>query len=201
MRMRFPLIAGVAISLIVTAAAVARLHAGQAAPAAGAHVILTPDQVKYAPIEIPGFASGVKIAAIHGDPNAESGMYVVRLQFPAGEIPRPLASERGKLDGSFRRVPPRDGRNGRCGQAHVLQARNVHVHSRQESALRWREGGDRDPAARSGAVQDRAGQTSQQDELGTQEFRGARADARLQAPRWTLGTGDRSRRSLTLRRT
>ena len=84
MRMRFPLIAGVAISLMVTAAAVARLHAGQAAPAAGTHVTLTPDQVKYAPIEIPGFASGVKIAVIHGDPNAESGMYVIRLQFPAG---------------------------------------------------------------------------------------------------------------------
>jgi uncharacterized RmlC-like cupin family protein len=33
---------------------------------------------------VPGFKSGMKIAAIHGDPNAESGMYVIRLQFPAG---------------------------------------------------------------------------------------------------------------------
>ena len=84
MRIRFPFVAGVAAALMVTAAAVARIHAGQPATTPAAHAILTPDQVKYAPIEIPGFASGLKLAAIHGDPNAETGTYVIRLQFPAG---------------------------------------------------------------------------------------------------------------------
>ena len=83
MRIRIPAIAGVAVSLM-TVAAVARTPAGQGTTAQATHAILTPDKVSYAPIEIPGFASGVKLAAIHGDPNAESGTYVIRLQFPAG---------------------------------------------------------------------------------------------------------------------
>jgi mannose-6-phosphate isomerase-like protein (cupin superfamily) len=73
---------GFALSLIALAGVVAPIDGRQAA-ASNAHAIMTPDQVKYAPIEVPGFATGLKIAVIHGDPNAESGMYVIRLQFPA----------------------------------------------------------------------------------------------------------------------
>jgi uncharacterized RmlC-like cupin family protein len=82
MRIRVAVTIGM-VSLMLMVGAVAWIHAQQAATDPAAHLILAPDQVKYAPIEIPGFASGVKIAAIHGDPNAESGMYVIRLQFPA----------------------------------------------------------------------------------------------------------------------
>jgi quercetin dioxygenase-like cupin family protein len=73
---------GLALSLIALAVVVVPTHARQAP--ANAHAVMTPDQLKYAPIEIPGFATGVKLAVVHGDPNAESGMYVIRLQFPAG---------------------------------------------------------------------------------------------------------------------
>jgi len=83
MRTRIAAVVGV-VSLMVMVEAVAPIRARQAATEPTAHLILAADQVKYAPIEIPGFASGLKIAAIHGDPNAESGMYVIRLQFPAG---------------------------------------------------------------------------------------------------------------------
>lgn len=74
---------GLALSLIALAGVVDPIDARQA-PAPNVHAITTPDQIKYGPIEIPGFASGVKIAVIHGDPNAASGTYVIRLQFPAG---------------------------------------------------------------------------------------------------------------------
>jgi uncharacterized RmlC-like cupin family protein len=60
------------------------MEGGQAAPNASTHAVVQPGDVKFGPIEVPGFASGMQIAAIHGDPNAESGMYVIRLRFPAG---------------------------------------------------------------------------------------------------------------------
>ena len=56
----------------------------QAASEPATHAVVTADQVKFAPIEIPGFASGLKIAVVHGDPNATSGSYVIRLVFPDG---------------------------------------------------------------------------------------------------------------------
>jgi len=49
-----------------------------------AHVAVPAATVTFGPIDVPGFDPGMKIAAIHGDPNAESGFYVVRLAFPAG---------------------------------------------------------------------------------------------------------------------
>jgi quercetin dioxygenase-like cupin family protein len=61
----------------------ARLTAAQAADPSK-HITVPAADVKYAPIEVPGFPTGMKIAAIYGDPNATSGMYVIRLQFPAG---------------------------------------------------------------------------------------------------------------------
>ena len=79
MRIRLTVV-GVLLLLIAVAALI---EARQAAEPA-AHAIVQADQVKFAPIEVPGFDNGMKIAAIHGDPNAESGMYVIRLEFPAG---------------------------------------------------------------------------------------------------------------------
>jgi quercetin dioxygenase-like cupin family protein len=77
-------ICGVALSFVLSSAAVARMESGQAPQDSMQHAVVTPDKVAFQPIEVPGFKSGMKIAAIHGDPNAESGDYVLRLQFPAG---------------------------------------------------------------------------------------------------------------------
>ena len=74
----------VTIVLLLLAGVAATLRATQASPAPGTHTIVPADRVSFAPIEIPGFASGVKLAAVYGDPNAASGEYVVRLRFPAG---------------------------------------------------------------------------------------------------------------------
>jgi quercetin dioxygenase-like cupin family protein len=38
--------------------------------------------LKWGPLELPGFAPGLEIAVIHGDPAAE-GLYTIRLRFPA----------------------------------------------------------------------------------------------------------------------
>jgi quercetin dioxygenase-like cupin family protein len=48
------------------------------------HHIVPAASVKFSPFEVPGFPSGIELAAIHGDPNAASGAYVVRLKFPDG---------------------------------------------------------------------------------------------------------------------
>jgi quercetin dioxygenase-like cupin family protein len=84
MSIRSSLTPGLVVSLMVTAAAIASLHAAQGVSDPAAHMVLAADQVKYGPLEIPGFTPGLKLAVVHGDPNAESGTYVVRLQFPAG---------------------------------------------------------------------------------------------------------------------
>lgn len=39
--------------------------------------------LNWGPLELPGFAPGLGIAVIHGDPAAE-GLYTIRLRFPAG---------------------------------------------------------------------------------------------------------------------
>lgn len=61
--------------------------------------------VAFQPFEIPGFDSGVKLAVINGDPNAESGFYVVRLSFPAGyKFPahwHPMAENLTVLEGEL----------------------------------------------------------------------------------------------------
>lgn len=48
------------------------------------HAMVTSDAVTYGPIEVPGFDPGMQIAVVHGDPNAESGDYTLRLKFPDG---------------------------------------------------------------------------------------------------------------------
>lgn len=69
------------------------------------HVAITPDKVTFQPLEVPGFDPGAKIAAIHGDPNATSGTYVLRLWFPDGyKFPahwHPMAEHVTVLDGEI----------------------------------------------------------------------------------------------------
>ena len=69
------------------------------------HVVVPASKVAFEPIEVPGFPSGMKIAVIHGDPNAESGTYVVRLQFPDGYMfpPHwhPMAENLTVMSGTF----------------------------------------------------------------------------------------------------
>jgi len=64
------------LSLALPAAVVA-----QAEPTV--HKETLPDAVDFKPFAIPGFDPGVKLAVLHGDPNAESGDYTLRLWFPA----------------------------------------------------------------------------------------------------------------------
>jgi quercetin dioxygenase-like cupin family protein len=96
------------ITCILACVAVAGLTAQagrQAVSESAKHEIVPADKVTFAPIEVPGFKSGMKIAVIHGDPNAESGMYVIRLQFPAGyTFPphwHPMAENLTVLSGTF----------------------------------------------------------------------------------------------------
>lgn len=77
-------VGAVALSCAALLIGAARIGARQGVSEPGAHAVVQADQVTFAPIEVPGFDTGMKIAAIHGDPNAASGMYVIRLQFPAG---------------------------------------------------------------------------------------------------------------------
>ena len=69
------------------------------------HAIVTSEAVAYGPIEIPGFDSGMQIAVVHGDPNAESGDYTLRLKFPDGyRFPahyHPMAEHVTVMSGSF----------------------------------------------------------------------------------------------------
>ena len=58
------------------------LMAGQATMKPESHVVLTVDKLTWSPIQPPGFSAGAKIATLHGDPNATSGTYVIRLEFP-----------------------------------------------------------------------------------------------------------------------
>jgi uncharacterized RmlC-like cupin family protein len=62
---------------------VAGIEATQTVSEPNTHAVVQSDQVTFSPIEVPGFDTGMKIASIHGDPNAASGMYVIRLEFPA----------------------------------------------------------------------------------------------------------------------
>lgn len=94
-------------SILVLSAAllVPALATAQAYPKPEAMTAVTPASVTFAPLEVPGFDPGAKIAAISGDPNAESGFYVVRLWFPAGyKFPahwHPMAENLTVLEGDF----------------------------------------------------------------------------------------------------
>lgn len=47
------------------------------------HAFVEEGDIEYAPIEVPGFDSGMRIAVIHGDP-AGTADYTIRLAFPDG---------------------------------------------------------------------------------------------------------------------
>ena len=86
------------VAMLVPASAVA-----QGEPAEDA--IVVSEAVTYGPIEIPGFDSGMQIAVVHGDPNAETGDYTLRLKFPAGySFPvhwHPMGEHLTVLSGTF----------------------------------------------------------------------------------------------------
>lgn len=69
------------------------------------HAVVKSDAVAFAPIEIPGFDSGMQIAVVHGNPEAETGDYTLRLKFPAGyRFPvhwHPMAEHLTVLEGKF----------------------------------------------------------------------------------------------------
>lgn len=103
MRVHIRLVVGV-LACGVALATLPRIEARQAAPGPK-HVIVPASKVVFEPIEVPGFPTGMKIAAINGDPNAASGDYVIRLQFPAGyTFPphwHPMAENLTVLSGTF----------------------------------------------------------------------------------------------------
>jgi len=76
----------------------------QAAMKPATHMV-TPEKLTWAPIQPPGFDPGATIAVIHGNPDAESGTYVLRLAFPDGyKFPahwHPNAENLTVLEGSF----------------------------------------------------------------------------------------------------
>jgi hypothetical protein len=62
-------------------------------------------ELAWNPIEVPGFLSGMKIAAIHGDPSVPDKPYTLRLLFPDGyKFPphwHPRAENVTVLEGTF----------------------------------------------------------------------------------------------------
>ncbi|HEV8355456.1 MAG TPA: cupin domain-containing protein [Gemmatimonadales bacterium] len=74
----------VAVSLLVPAVALAQAAPKKPMAAKPAAHIVPASGVTYQPLEVPGFPTGLRMAAIHGDPNAASGSYVIRLAFPDG---------------------------------------------------------------------------------------------------------------------
>ena len=67
-------------------------------------LIVSSGTIEYAPIEVPGFDSGIQIAVLSGDP-AGDGPYVIRLAFPDGyRFPphwHPMAENLTVLEGTF----------------------------------------------------------------------------------------------------
>ena len=70
--------------LLLFALAVPAATLAQDMPAAPADELtaVNAEAVAFGPIEVPGFDPGLQIAVIHGDPNAESGDYTIRLKLP-----------------------------------------------------------------------------------------------------------------------
>jgi uncharacterized RmlC-like cupin family protein len=83
MSIRLAIAGGIVLSGIALVGAATTTEGRQTAEPS-THAIVPADKVTFAPIEVPGFNTGMTIAVIHGDPNAAAGMYVIRLQFPAG---------------------------------------------------------------------------------------------------------------------
>lgn len=93
------------LALIFLAAPGETLHGqeGSSAPVAMHDVVA--DDLAFEPIEVPGFLSGMKIAAVHGDPSVAGELYALRLAFPDGyKFPphwHPMAENVTVLEGTF----------------------------------------------------------------------------------------------------
>lgn len=74
----FPLALTVALALPVGAAA-----AQQPAPAGDSMVAMRATAVHWTPVETPGFAPGMEMGVIAGNPQ-QAGPYTIRLRFPSG---------------------------------------------------------------------------------------------------------------------
>lgn len=101
-------IGGAAILLVLTAAG-PRMEGSTAAGAVSgdtAMITRTAAEITWSDLELAGFAPGLRIAALAGDPSAEGGTYTLRLMFPDGyEFPRhwhPNAENLTVVSGSFR---------------------------------------------------------------------------------------------------
>ena len=73
-----------ALALFLPAAGSAQVKQERARPEPATHSVVTAGAVAFTPLDIPGFPTGTKIAVLHGDPNAASGDYTIRLSFPDG---------------------------------------------------------------------------------------------------------------------
>ena len=95
----------VALSLLFPTVGLAQMEAKKAGSEPATHSVVLSNAVAFQPLEIPGFASGVKMAVIHGDPNADSGDYTLRLAFPDGyRFPahwHPMAEHLTVLEGAL----------------------------------------------------------------------------------------------------
>lgn len=93
----------VAAALLLAAPLAAQEMAGEMTEPG--YAIVKSDAVTFAPITPPGFDEGMQIAVIHGDPNAETGFYTLRLKFPEGyRFPvhwHPMAENLTVLKGEF----------------------------------------------------------------------------------------------------
>lgn len=101
--MRVRVITGILACLALAAVSAKELR--QTVSESPKHEVVPADKVTFAPIEVPGFKSGMTIAVVHGNPDAESGTYVVRLKFPDGyTFPphwHPMAENLTVLSGTF----------------------------------------------------------------------------------------------------
>ncbi len=78
-----PRLISLALAAAFTAAAVSPAAAQYSDPAKDGMKAVAAKALVFAPIEVPGFDSGMTSAVIDGDPSAE-GPYTLRLAFPAG---------------------------------------------------------------------------------------------------------------------
>lgn len=94
-----------ALALIFLAAPGETLHGQEGSSASMAMHAVAADDLTFEPIEVPGFSTGMMIAAVHGDPSVAGEPYALRLAFPDGyEFPphwHPMAENVTVLEGTF----------------------------------------------------------------------------------------------------
>lgn len=104
--MKHTLIASfVALALPLTAGAQQKPQAAATQQAQPMMTEVDTRDIKWNPIEVPGFASGLKIAALAGNPDKAGEPYTLRLMFPAGyAFPahwHPMAENLTVISGTF----------------------------------------------------------------------------------------------------